>query len=120
PGGSPPPAPAPAGGPGARPGPAHVHRPQSSVAAKAQEVRIEAARADVKRAGGQICLVREDTTPFEVMRDNLDLAVDVLESRGGPAPPPPGPRSRTLLAKDMETPPNEGSNRGIVPAPTSR
>lgn len=59
-------------------------RPQYSVADKAQEVRIEASRPDVKRSGGQICLIREDTTPFEVMQDNLDLAVDVLESLSVP------------------------------------
>ncbi|GAU70544.1 phosphotransferase [Streptomyces sp. NBRC 110611] len=60
--------------------PRGIDRAQSDVAHKAHEVRIEAARPDVRRAGGQLALVREDTTPFEVMRDNLDLAVDVLES----------------------------------------
>ncbi|MDT0452034.1 stealth conserved region 3 domain-containing protein [Streptomyces hesseae] len=62
--------------------PKGVDRPFSDVAHKAQEVRIEAARPDVKRAGGQICLVQENTTPFEVMQDNLDLAVDVLDTLG--------------------------------------
>ncbi|MFE3995277.1 stealth conserved region 3 domain-containing protein [Streptomyces goshikiensis] len=80
--------------------PQAVDRPQSSVAAKAQEVRIEAARSDVKRAGGQICLVREDTTPFEVMRDNLDLAVDVLESLAIPYALTETPQLRHTLAMD--------------------
>ncbi len=59
-----------------------VDRSFSDTAHKAHEVRIEAARPDVKRAGGQICLVRENTTPFEVMRDNLDLTVEALEHLG--------------------------------------
>ncbi|MEV4739832.1 stealth conserved region 3 domain-containing protein [Streptomyces sp. NPDC049555] len=62
--------------------PRGIDRSFSDVAHKAHEVRIEAARPDVKRAGGQICLVRENTTPFEVMQDNLDLAVDALDAQG--------------------------------------
>ncbi|MEU5052535.1 stealth conserved region 3 domain-containing protein [Streptomyces sp. NPDC021096] len=88
------------GGIPAAPVPKGVDRRQSDVAHKAQEVRIEAARPDVKRAGGQICLVREDTTPFEVMQDNLDLAVDVLESLGVPYALTPTTQLRHSIAID--------------------
>ncbi|MCA6094765.1 stealth conserved region 3 domain-containing protein [Streptomyces sp. SCA3-4] len=80
--------------------PKGVDRPQAGVADKAHEVRIEAARPDVRRAGGQICLVREDTTPFEVMRDNLDLAVDVLESLDIPYVLTDTPQLRHTLTVD--------------------
>ncbi|MEU4213124.1 stealth conserved region 3 domain-containing protein [Streptomyces sp. NPDC026206] len=80
--------------------PERIDRPHAGVADKAHEVRIEAARPDVRRAGGQICLVREDTTPFEVMRDNLDLAVDVLESLDIPYLLTETPQLRHTLAVD--------------------
>ncbi|MEU7167078.1 stealth conserved region 3 domain-containing protein [Streptomyces morookaense] len=80
--------------------PQGVDRPHSDVAHKAHEVRIEAARPDVKRAGGQISLIREDTTPFEVMQDNLDLTVAVLDELGIPYVLTPTPQLRHSVLVD--------------------
>ncbi|AUG79179.1 hypothetical protein CFP65_4432 [Kitasatospora sp. MMS16-BH015] len=52
---------------------------------RAHEVRIEAqGGGSVVRGGGMLCQVADDLTPFDVMRANLDLVVEVLEQAGIP------------------------------------
>ncbi|MBH1937951.1 stealth conserved region 3 domain-containing protein [Streptomyces sp. AV19] len=80
--------------------PQGIDRPYSDVAHKAHEVRIEAARPDIKRAGGQINLIRENTTPFEAMQDNLDLTVAVLNELGIPYALFPTPQLRYSVLVD--------------------
>ncbi|KJK56322.1 stealth conserved region 3 domain-containing protein [Saccharothrix sp. ST-888] len=55
------------------------------VGQKAHEVRIEAqSGGTVVRASGHICQVADDLSPFDVMKANLDLAVDLLDELGIP------------------------------------
>ncbi len=54
-------------------------RVATDLAHKAHEVRVEALHADLRRGGGQVCLVADDLTPADVADRNLGLVVDVLD-----------------------------------------
>lgn len=85
-------------------GPAAAAPPARAIAVnvleqKANEVRIEALHGgSVVRAGGQICLVDDERSAFELIQANLDLVVDVLGDLGIPYTLTRTPLLRTSVA----------------------
>ncbi|MEU8131871.1 Stealth CR1 domain-containing protein, partial [Streptodolium elevatio] len=64
--------------------PSHGTRRIASFSYKAHQVRIEALHPNLRRHGGQVCLVADHLSAADVIDRNLHLVLDVLEKSGIP------------------------------------